>query len=319
MIKILIIRFSSIGDIVLTTPVIRCIKQQLPGSELHFLTKKQFEPVLKANPNIDKLWLYDRNFGDLIPKLKAEGFDFIADLHKNLRSGYVRLMLGKPSGTFTKLNIRKWLIVNFKWDLLPGKHIVDRYFSAVHKLGVKNDGQGLDYFILSADEVKPVYPDFIAVVIGGMHYTKLFPVEKVAEVINKLHKPVIILGGPEDKERGDRIVDLCLKPVINLSGRYSLNQAASLLKQSSAVLTNDTGLMHIAAAFRKKMVSVWGNTIPAFGMYPCLPSGSGDSYIAEVTGLSCRPCSKLGFRECPKKHFRCMMDISVDDVAAHLE
>ena len=317
--KILIIRLSSIGDIVLTTPVVRCIKQQLPGAVVHFLTKKQFEPVLKANPYIDKLWLYDGNFGGLLPQLRAEHYDFIADLHGNFRSAYVKLMLGRPYGNFNKLNLRKWLIVNFKWNLLPDVHIVDRYFKAVQKPGVKNDGRGLDYFISSADEVVPPFPEFIAVVVGGKHNTKIFPASRVAEVIGKLSKPVILLGGREDRARGEEILGLISKPAFNACGMYSLNQSASLLRQSSAVHTNDTGLMHIAAAYGKKIVSVWGNTIPAFGMYPYLPGGSTASYLAEVAGLSCRPCSKIGFSECPRKHFRCMTDISVDDIARILE
>ncbi|MEI7490743.1 MAG: glycosyltransferase family 9 protein [Bacteroidota bacterium] len=317
--KILIIRFSSIGDIVLTTPVIRCLKQELPGAEVHYLTKKQFEPILKANPYIDRLWLYEGNFKCLIPLLRAEGYDYIADLHGNLRSAYVKLMLGKPSGSFPKLNIRKFLLVNFKWNFLPGIHIVDRYFRAVSKLGVKNDRQGLDYFISPADEVTPAFPEYYAVVVGGKHNTKIFPPEKVAEVVEKLDKPVILLGGKEDRQRGEQVMGLTSKPMLNACGKYSLNQAASLVRQSSAVLTNDTGLMHISAAYHKRMVSVWGNTIPAFGMYPYMPSNGGDSFIAEVAGLGCRPCSKIGFRECPKHHFRCMMDISVDEIAAHIE
>jgi len=317
--KFLIIRLSSIGDIVLTTPLIRCIKQQFQRAEIHFLTKKQFEPILKSNPYIDKLWLYEGNFSELIPTLRHEKFDFIADLHRNFRSLFLRLMLGRPSATFTKLNFRKWLIVNFKWNLLPDVHIVDRYFKAVQKLGVKNDGQGLDYFISPADEVVPSFPEYIAIVIGGKHNTKIFPASKVAEVIDRLRLPVILLGGKEDYARGEEILALISKPAVNACGRYSLNQAASLVKQSSAVLTNDTGLMHIASAYGKKMVSVWGNTIPAFGMYPYLPAGSTGSYLAEVAGLSCRPCSKLGFRECPRHHFRCMLDIPTDDITAHLE
>ena len=315
--KILVIRFSSIGDIVLTTPVIRCLKIQ-SEAELHYITKKRFEPILKSNPNIDKLWLYDGNFRKLIPGLKAEHFDFIVDLHGNPRSSYVRFRLGRPSGSFPKLNIKKWLIVNFKWDFLPGIHIVDRYFKAAGRLGLKNDGNGLDYFIPEEDEVVPPFRDYIAVVIGGKHNTKIFPPEKVAEVINKLDLPVVLLGGKEDRKRGDEIVSMALRPILNTCGQYSLNQSASLLRQSSAVLTNDTGLMHVAAAFRKKMVSVWGNTIPGFGMYPYLPEGSGNSYISEVPGLGCRPCSKIGFNKCPKHHFRCMLDINVDDISVHL-
>jgi len=316
--KILVIRFSSIGDIVLTTPVIRCLKIQ-SGAELHYITKKRFEPILKSNPNIDKLWLYDGNFRKLIPGLKAEHFDFIVDLHGNPRSSYVRFRLGRPSGSFPKLNIKKWLIVNFKWDFLPGIHIVDRYFKAAGRLGLKNDGNGLDYFIPEEDEVVPPFRDYIAVVIGGKHNTKIFPAERVAEVIQRLQKPVILLGGKEDWVRGEQIVLLSDKHVKNACGEYRLNQAASIVRQAAAVLTNDTGLMHIAAAFRKKTVSVWGNTIPGFGMSPYMPGYEQGSFIAEVKGLSCRPCSKLGFRECPKSHFRCMMDIRLDDIIANLD
>jgi ADP-heptose:LPS heptosyltransferase len=323
--RILVIRFSSIGDIVLTSPVLRCIKEQLPGSEVHFLTKKQFQPVVEANPHIDRLWLYDHDFKELIPKLKSQGFSFIADLHKNYRSAFVARQLGVKSASFPKLNVQKWLLVNAKIDLLPKIHIVDRYFEAVAPVGVKNDGKGLDYFIPAGEEVPPgTLPDthsrgFVAVVIGGKHNTKVFPSEKVIEVCNHLQKPVILLGGNEDRDRGDLIAAACGERVYNACGQFTLNQSASLVKQSAAVLTNDTGLMHIAAAFRKPVVSVWGNTIPGFGMYPLLPQATENlSCIAEVKDLFCRPCSKIGFEKCPKQHFRCMNDISIEPIIEFL-
>jgi ADP-heptose:LPS heptosyltransferase len=324
--KILIIRFSSIGDIVLTTPVIRCLKNQLGDTEIHFLTKKQYEPLLQVNPYIDHLWLYDHNFKSLVPALKKEHFDFIADLHHNIRSAFVRCMLRRPSATFSKLNIQKWLMVNFKWNFLPDVHIVDRYFKTVSSFRILNDGEGLDHFIPEQQEVDPaqISPSFrdgyIVVVIGGKHHTKIFPVDKVTEVCRRLDVPVILLGGEEDFERGEEVVRAVGTRVINGCGLFTLNQAASLIFQSDSVLTNDTGMMHIAAAFCKRMVSVWGNTIPAFGMTPYMPTD--DNYptlIAEVHGLSCRPCSKLGFRECPRKHFRCMNDIDVGEIVQFLK
>ncbi|MCK4639093.1 MAG: glycosyltransferase family 9 protein, partial [Bacteroidales bacterium] len=151
--KILIIRFSSIGDIVLTTPVIRCLKQQLKDSEIHFLTKEQFVPIVKANPYIDKVHFIKNDLKQILSQLKSENLDFIVDLHKNFRSVFVKLKLRKPSKTFNKLNIKKWLLVNFKINLLPEIHIVDRYFKAVKILGVKNDGKGLDYFIPENEKV----------------------------------------------------------------------------------------------------------------------------------------------------------------------
>jgi ADP-heptose:LPS heptosyltransferase len=318
--KILIIRFSSIGDIVLTTPVVRCLKKQL-GGEIHYLTKKQNQTLLSENPFITKIWLYDHNFRELIPLLQAEKFDFIVDLHKNLRSLYVRLKLRKPYGTFSKLNLEKWRIVNLKNDVLPRIHIVDRYFMAVRSLGVINDKMGLDYFIPVTEEVEiSALPEafrqgFIAFVIGGKHITKIFPEEKVVQVCKEIHRPVALLGGKEDADRGTRIESLSGELVYNACGKFSVNQSASLIRQSDIVITNDTGLMHIAAAFGKQILSIWGNTIPEFGMYPYMEGKvHGSSEIFEIKGLSCRPCSKIGFDKCPKGHFRCMFDQEVGKI-----
>jgi ADP-heptose:LPS heptosyltransferase len=317
--KILIIRFSSIGDIVLTTPVIRCLKTQIPDVEIHYLTKKQNYSILQKNPFLTKTWLYKKNFKELLPQLKAEKFDFIVDLHKNLRSFYILLNLRKPYGTFQKLNLKKWMIVNLRIDRLPRIHIVDRYFAAVKSLGVGNDRKGLDYFIPQGEEVDlSVLPDpfrkgFIAFVIGGKHTTKILPEDKVAEVCRNLSRPVVLLGGTEDEERGKRIAEITGSSVLNACGRFSIHQSASLIRQADKVITNDTGLMHIAAAFGKNILSVWGNTIPEFGMFPYIEGKENAvSGIFEVKGLYCRPCSKIGFENCPKGHFRCMNDQDTD-------
>ncbi|MEI6899206.1 MAG: glycosyltransferase family 9 protein [Bacteroidota bacterium] len=320
--KILIIRFSSIGDIILTSPIIRCIKTQSPHTEIHYLTKGQNLSLLESNPYLSKVWSYQNNFTELIPQLRAEKFSFIVDLHKNFRSWKVILKLGTPWGTFPKINLRKWLIVNLKIDLLPPVHIVDRYFEAVNKLGIQNDQQGLDYFIPPNDEVDRAtlpFPagEYIAFVIGGKHNTKIFPQEKVTALCERLSSPVILLGGNEDRERADQIVKSSTAKIFNGCGAYSLNQSASVVKNSKVVITNDTGLMHIAAAFRKPILSVWGNTIPGFGMFPYLPVDMKEqSKIFEVDGLSCRPCSKIGFDICPKGHFRCMKDQDIEKIAA---
>jgi ADP-heptose:LPS heptosyltransferase len=317
--KILIIRFSSIGDIVLTTPVIRCLKTQLPEAEIHYLTKKQNQSLLQENPFLTRTWLYEKNFKELLPLLKAEKFDFIIDLHKNFRSLYVLFHLRKPYGTFKKLNLKKWMIVNLRIDRLPRIHIVDRYFAAIKSLNIVNDRKGLDYFIPSGEEVDlSLLPDsfrqgFIAFIIGGKHITKIFPEDKVVEVCRNVSQPVVLLGGKEDAERGRRIEKLAGPSVFNACGRFSINQSASLIRQSGKVITNDTGLMHIAAAFGKIILSLWGNTIPEFGMYPFLEGKENAvSAIFEVKGLSCRPCSKIGFEKCPKGHFRCMKEQDVD-------
>jgi len=310
--KILIIRFSSIGDIVLTTPVIRCLKQQLPSCEIHYLTKSAFRPVLQANPYLDKIFTIDQKIDEVTGKLKAEHYDHIIDLHKNFRSYGVRNKLGVGATSFPKLNFRKWLYVKFKINKLPDMHIVDRYFYAVRKLGVKNDGKGLDYFIAGDEEVKPErLPEyfrrgFIGFVVGGKHKTKQLPVEKSVEILSGIHVPVVILGGAEDRPLAEEIIEKTEGAVFNACGKFSLNQSASLVRQAQLIVTGDTGLMHIAAAFGKPILSVWGNTVPEFGMYPYLPGREELSEIFQVEGLSCRPCSKIGFNSCPKGHFKCM-------------
>jgi ADP-heptose:LPS heptosyltransferase len=322
--KLLIIRFSSIGDIILTTPVICCLKQQLAGTEIHFLTKKQYFPILEANPFIDKLYTIKENIDEVIPDLKKENYDQIIDLHKNFRSKGVVLKLHKPSTTFSKVNIEKWLIVNLKINRLPHIHIVDRCFQAVEKLGVKNDKQGLDYFIPKKDQVDikslPVshQAGYIGWVIGAKFNTKAYPEDRIIEVCKKIEKPFILLGGPEDAKKGERIKKEVGERIYNSCGKFNLNQSASLVEQADKIITNDTGLMHVAAAFKKEIISLWGNTIPEFGMHPYMPGNENRSHILEVKNLSCRPCSKIGFQKCPKGHFKCMNDIDTNELTGLL-
>ena len=311
--KFLIIRFSSIGDIVLTTPVVRCLKQQVEDAEVHYLTKKQFAPVLSSNPYIDKIHLLDDNLSEIVPQLKKEHFDYLIDLHKNLRTFLVKNRLNVLTFSFDKLNVQKWLLVNFKMNRLPDVHIVDRYLKSVTLFDVKNDNQGLDYFIPPEDEmeVSSLPEDFsggyIAFVIGAKHVTKQLSDDKIISICNRLQLPVILLGGEEDREKAARITGAVKGNILNACGKYSINQSASLVKQARAVITHDTGLMHIAAAFNRKIISVWGNTIPGFGMYPYMTNS--ESEIIQVEGLKCRPCSKIGYEKCPKGHFNCMMKI----------
>lgn len=319
--KFLIIRLSSIGDIVLTSPVVRCLKQQAAPCEIHYLVRKSFRPVLETNPYIDKIITIDKSVDEVVDALKNEKYDHIIDLHKNFRSMTVRRKLGVSSSSFPKLNTQKWLLVNFKIDRMPDVHIVDRYFEAAKSLGVKNDEKGLDYFIPETDEVRmSQLPEshqtgYVALVIGGKHKTKQLPAEKAVELVQQIKYPVIILGGPEDAEEAGKIAAADPERIFVACGKFSINQSASLVKQAGIVVSNDTGLMHVAAAFRKRIISVWGNTVPQLGMYPYLPGEPEKFSIYEVKGLSCRPCSKIGFETCPKKHFKCMMDQDVDRMA----
>lgn len=297
--KILIVRFSSIGDIVLTTPVIRTVKKQYNDGdvELHYLTKSVYQPILAANPYIDKLHTIQRHVSEVSDELKAQDYDFIIDLHNNLRSSQVKRALRRPSRSLHKLLLRKFIYIRFKIDVMPDRHIVDRYMDVAAPLGVKNDMQGLDYFLRPEDEVdSATLPashrnGYIAIVIGGQHSGKLYPVNSTVRLCQLLHAPVILFGSQDDHQRGQEIKTQVGDKVFNACGRFSLNQSAALIRDSQFVITNDTGLMHIAAAFRKKIISLWGATVPQFGMYPYLP-GAG-SKILEANSRR-RPYSKHG-------------------------
>lgn len=319
MVKILIIRFSSIGDIVLTSPIIRCLKLQVPNCELHFITKDAFKDTLIHNPHINKLYTFKKDISEVISQLKKENYDHVIDLHHNLRSLKLKLALGKKSHSFNKLNIEKFLAVNFKKkDILPTAHIVDRYFETIKSLNVASDNKGLDYFISTEDEFdiqkkfnKLNSPNYVALVAGGSYHTKQIPLNKLIEICNSSSKQFILLGGKADGHIGEQLIKSCSN-VINACGELSLNQSAYVIKMAETVVTSDTGLMHIAAAYNKRIISLWGNTIPEFGMYPY--KASADSLILEVKNLKCRPCSKLGFKKCPKGHFKCMNEINVSSI-----
>ncbi len=318
--KLLVIRFSSIGDIVLTSPVLRCLDEQLKDISIHYVTKKKFAVIVESNPHIDKVWTFEKSLSEVLPQLKEEKFTHIIDLHKNLRSNRVLLSLQKPHTSFNKLNLKKWLLVQFKIKMLPKKHIVERYLEAAYPLGITNDGKGLDFFIPEDEnldinvELPKIDDGYVAIVIGGNHNTKILPADRVAELSKLINLPTVLLGGKEDRERGEVISKLTGGKALNLCGNYNIMQSASLVKQSVAVISNDTGLMHIAAAFEKPIASIWGNTVPEFGMYPYLKNST-PSLIAEVQNLKCRPCSKIGYKECPLKHFNCMKRQNISEIA----
>lgn len=317
--KILVVRFSSIGDIVLTTPILRCIKQQLKDVELHFVTKHNFLSVIENNVYVDKIFTIKDSLKDVIPQLKKENYDYIIDLHHNIKTLRLKTALGKKSFSFNKLNWEKFLIVNFKKNKLPSVHIVDRYFETVQSIGVKNDGLGLDYFINEKDEIDILsslpgifHEGYNALVVGGSYFTKQIPINKLKEICSKSILPLILLGGKDDVLIAEQVHQSYKNKTINWCGKLSLNQSASIIKQANKVITSDTGLMHIAAAYKKDIISLWGNTIPEFGMGPYLAGKN--SEILEVKELPCRPCSKLGYKKCPKGHFKCMNDIEIKSI-----
>ena len=312
MTKFLILRFSSIGDIVLTTPVIRCLKQQYPDAEVHYVTKKSYETLLENNPHIDKVFVLENGLNIMIKDLQSERYDYVIDLHNNLRTTIIKLRLGVKSFSFDKLNLQKWILVKFKKNLMPNVHIVDRYMNTVESLGVKNDNKGLDYFIPEKDEMPSDWlPEnfrngYAVYAIGGQHETKKLLLNKMIELCQTINLPLVLIGGKEDSIISEQLtINIKNIPIFDACGKCNLNQSASIIQNSELVYTHDTGMMHVAAAFKKKIVSVWGNTVPELGMYPYQT----DFEVIENKDLNCRPCSKIGYNKCPLGHFKCMNDL----------
>lgn len=323
--KILILRFSSIGDIVLTTPVVRSIKKQYPEAEIHFCTKKSYVPLLEHNPYISKIIPLEGPLKSVLREVKKTKYDYVIDLHNNLRTLILKssLPLGTRVKSFPKINLRKLLAVKLrKISFLPDVHLVERYFKATAHLGTQNDGLGLDYFFPPDFGITPLpeafRENYIVLAIGAQFATKQLPVHKIIALCRKSPEHFVIIGGPEDRVRGEEIAAACPN-TLNTCGEYSLHGSAMLVKQAQLVITNDTGMMHIAAAFEKKIISIWGNTVPEFGMYPYLPGKENLFSMHEVKGLSCRPCSKIGYKACPLQHFDCMEKQNMDEIARDIE
>ena len=320
--KILVIRLSSIGDIVLTTPIVRCLYHQKQDVKIHYLCKPSYLNILQSNPYINQVHVFDKQDTQLISSLCSEKFDYIVDLQNNKYSRRLCRQMNVLHATFPKLNLRKWILVNFKINLMPDKHVVDRYFEALKPVGVINDGKGLDYFLteLQRHDFTDLHlPEvYIAIAVGSKHITKQMPKDKLLSICEKISIPIVFLGDENDEETAKFIINRLDKPMYNLCGKLTLSLSAACIEKASHVLTGDTGLMHIAAAFNKRIISVWGNTVPAFGMYPYMPENKNRYVIIEKKKLYCRPCSKLGFKRCPHGHFKCMRDLMVEEIVKHI-
>ncbi len=323
--KILVIRFSSIGDIVLTTPVFRCIKKQLTDVELHFVTKLSYKIVTAHNPYIDKFHYFDNDLALLIKELKKENYDYVVDLQNNVRSLKIKLALRKRSFTIDKLNVEKFLLTQLNINIMPGMHITQRSLKTVEPLGINDDGLGLDYFIPQKDIVSehdiPTshIAGFIAIVIGATYFTKKLPVHKLKELCTNIQHPVILLGGKEDAAAGEEIASADNVKIYNACGKFNLNESADLVRQSKLVISHDTGLQYIACAFKKPILAIWGGTSPKLDVEPYygklfMESQSRPVYENILLNLPCQPCSKFGTHTCPLEHFNCMEKQDIDSI-----
>ncbi len=308
--KVLVIRLSSIGDIVLTTPVLRCINSQLNVS-IDFLTKDKYKSLLAANTDIENLIFLSNDISHTIKALRANRYDMIIDLHNNLRSFRIRYALNTKSYVLNKHSLKRFILIYFGVDFLKN-HVVDRYFETVKSIGVYNDKKGISYTLNPTTKIDfNTKQDYIAWIIAGSYETKKLSRKQIEDVISKLDMPVVLIGGNSENEIAELIVNNSFnKKIYNFCGIISLDQSALLIKHSKLVLTNDTGMMHISSAFSNPIISLWGCTKPSLGFSPYMPKNKFENLISEMSN---KPCSKHG-KNCNYLNDGCVKSISAEKI-----
>jgi len=324
--KILVIRFSSLGDIILTTPLIKLLKVSFPGSEIHYLTKKMYSGVLKYNPHIKTIVESENNtdFAEL-KKLKSGiqkgSYDLVIDAHNNLKTLYLKLFLKSKKLTFKKYSFRKFLLVNFKINLMKNlQPITGRYCDIISSLTAKkpndlkpeiftnslsdqNKNKGLQYNIHEDKKIT------IGIVPSSNHFTKTYPPGKYIELINSFDRnkyKFLLFGKGNDRKNIEVIASQTGSNVTNLCDILNINELAETMEKCSLIISGDTGPMHIAEAVNTPLVMLAGSSVKEFGFYP----QTSNAVVMERDGLSCRPCSHIGRSRCPKGHFKCMNDLT---------
>jgi len=314
--KILVIRLSSIGDVLLTTPVLRALKQQLPSATVHLLTKKGCAALMQHNVHLDAVVPLGDSVDATVDALRKEAYDCVVDLHNNHRSRRIRRALGLKRYVYRKENLHKFLFVWTKHNLMSGRHVVDRYYDAVRPLGVTPDGEGLECTLDGALQGNDwlrhsvggfpvadlVAKPYVAIACGAQHATKQIPLEGLARLCEAMAHPVILLGDGKDRLRVGDEAHPWGNHVVNLCGTTSLEESAALIRDAAVVITPDSAMLHVAAAFRRPTLAVWGATDPAFGFssFQC------EHHDYLVAPLRCHPCSRMGSEHCRHGHFNCM-------------
>jgi len=342
--KVLVIRFGGIGDVVLASIAFRSICEAYPGCAVHVLTKAAFVPLVEHDPHVAKVHGFDGDFWGMLRELRRERFVFVFDLHNSLRSGLVRWGLGVRWGVVRKRSLAKrWMAGLGRGGGMELGHVVGRYGEVLARGGVELAEGGLGVWVprevvgeargvlegagiglggngveVGGDEgiggvdgmdgIEGV--GVLGVVLGGTYATKKWLPKYYVELLDRWGWDVVLIGGRDCEEDARYIEEGVSVGCFNAVGRYGLLMSAALLGFCDRVVAHDTGFMHVAAGLGKPIVSLWGNTVPGFGMWPY----GVRHVVAEVEGLGCRPCSRLGYDDCPQGHFRCMRDLRVEVV-----
>jgi heptosyltransferase II len=323
--NVLAVRFSSIGDVLLTTPLFRAIRQRHPAARITVLTKEAYAPLLSHNPHIERVIgvASGRPLTSVAAELRAGGYTYRLDLHDSLRTRLLRTLVPGRWRTYPKHRMARTLLIYTKRNLYRDRRpVAERYFSAARDLGVVPDGKPPEFVLGVAAErevgdwlgsvgVTQSGP-LIAVAPGAAHATKRWPLEHWRALIGRLIArglDVAIVGGADDKSIGAELSQTGDGRAVSAAGALGLQATGALLRRSVALVSGDTGVMHMASGVGTPVVALFGPTVEAFGFFPYTSRAN----VVELA-LSCRPCSSKGSPRCPLGHHRCMIDIAPEMV-----
>lgn len=292
------------GDIILSFPLLKKLKEKFPKAKLHFLTKENYEDVVKLSPYVDSIKLYGESISELRTEIKSENYDLILDIHKNYRSIYASIYNGKKIKRYNKENLKKFLLVKFKKNLFKEIIPVFKKYLMTAEEYLDKDDYEFTVSGLNFSSERKIQGSYIVLSPSSKHFTKTYPAEKFIDFIGRYpEKEFIIVGEDTEKDRTicSYIKSKCLNTK-NLCGKLSIDELANVIYYSDFVICNDSAILHLAEALGKKVISVFGSTVKEFGFFPQLK----DSRVFEIKNLYCRPCTHIGLDKCPEKHFMCM-------------
>jgi lipopolysaccharide heptosyltransferase II len=313
----LAVRFSSLGDLVLVTPLLRAIRAAHPDAELTLVTKSEYRPLFTHNPHLTELIAYDpvTPLRELAAALRGRRFTHRLDLHGSLRSRALRVLLGGRWHGYPKRRLARAILIHTKRDVFRDRrHVADRYFDAARGLGIRPDGRSPEVFLgvaalraadrFLAERGLGQQRTLVAAVPGAAHATKQWPERHWHELVADLvaaGMDVVVVGGGRERELGARIAAAGGGRAASAAGLFDLQETAALLRRARCTVAGDTGVMHLATAVGTPVVLLLGPTVGAFGFLP---------YQARATVLErsepCRPCSSRGGPRCPLGHHRCL-------------
>lgn len=333
--KILVFRLSSIGDIILTTALLRCLRNKYPEQQIDFLVKKQFADILKCVPFVSNVIVLDskKGFSELRAirnQLKQEHYDVVLDIHKNWRSMFVCNTIGANQVfRFNKHVFRRWILTTFHKDIYKEvRPVYLRFVDVAKEIGVETDGKFSELVVPTEIQIATdiilqqkgfdISKPAIALCPGASFKNKQWQPEKFAalakQIVCELHYQVVLLGGKSEIPLCE-IIQKEEPTVVSFAGELDLSQSIAAFNRVQATVVNDTGMLHASEALGVPVVGIYGATARQFGYFPILPS----SRVAQIENLDCRPCTKMGKNTCPKGHFKCMQDLSVEYVFSLLK